>query len=190
MKMDDYSNYYQGDDGSSSGAAGGSGCSSQLNDYYQCLADNGIESCDSCAGSAYSQIVDQLSSVLMTTGNFGPCDSVASYMCGVFEQCGCLSPCLAETAAYVECDTQDSVGCDISCASASSFSSSRGGDSSEAVASSSNTTDGGLANQTTQITPEEASGGTSDAARVAARARMPLLIMFGTVASVGFGLVA
>lgn len=183
---DDY--YYDDYDGESSSGAGSNGCSSQLSSYNQCLVDNDIESCDTCAGAAYNVIANQLSSNLITTGSFGTCDSVASYVCAVFEQCECLRPCLAETAAYAECDTQESVGCDIRCASASSFSSSRGG--SDSVVSPSGTAGGGLANQTKVITAAEAAGRTSDAARVAARARKSLLITFGTVAWIGFGLVA
>jgi hypothetical protein len=110
-KMDDYSNHhgvddlttmddydysnYNGDYGSS-GGAGSNGCSSQLSTYYRCLADNDIQACDtSCAGPAYSAILNELVAVLTSTGSFGSCDSVASYVCATFQQrCECLTPCL------------------------------------------------------------------------------------------------
>ena len=186
---DDY--YYDEDDNDdSSSGAESNGCSSELSSYNQCLVENNIEWCDTCAGSAYSVIINELNSNFMSTGSFGSCSSIASYTCAVFQQCECLRPCLAETTTVMECDTQDSVGCDVDCASASSLSMSRDGESSDAAISSNDTTGGGLANHTKEITPAEAAGGTSDGIRVASRARMSLLIVFGTAASIGFSLVA
>jgi hypothetical protein len=186
-KMDDYSNYYDGNDGAR--------CSSELNKYYQCLTDHGVKSCDiSCAGPAYKEIFAQLTSTFMMgpENNFGPCDSVSSYVCGAFDQaCECLNPCLAEIGEYVECHTQNIVGCDIRCASASSFSSARSGESSDISANSTGKTGGGLANQTKDTIPaEEAAGGTSDGGRIASHASVLLIVLFGTVALIGFGLVA
>jgi hypothetical protein len=205
---DDDDNYYYDDDGSS--GAGSTGCSSALSSYKQCLAENNIEWCDTCAGSAYDEIANQLKSNFLLTGSFGTCSSISSYACSVFEQCECLSPCLAETAAFMECDTQDSLGCEVDCASASSFSFSRAGEGSEVVGSFNDTAGGGLANHTKQIQPAEAANGTGDAAANQTKEKIPaeaasdtsdatqgsdtvhrsLLFLLGMIVSIGFELLA